>query len=251
MKYLINLKWKSCVENQLGKKIKILRTDNGGEYTSNEFAQYLKNEGIRHEYTIPKTPEQNGVSERMNRTLLELVRTMLVDSGLPHKFWAEALSTACYLKNRSPARALKGMTPYQAFVGRKPNVDLLKNFGCGCYAHVPKDERKKLDSKSVKCIFLEYGSDVKGYRLYDTEKGKILYSRDVIFNETQNEVQKEDIVVRQEEDDSSKTETPTIDVFHSDDSVSENEQPEPTVRHSAREKRPPNMYGAVGLGCPW
>ena len=135
------------------------------------------------------------------------------------------------------------MTPYQAFVGRKPNVDHLKIFGCVCYAHVPKDERKKLDSKSVKCIFLGYGSDVKGYRLYDTEKGKILYSRDVIFNETQNEVQKEEIVVRQEEDDSSKTETPTIDVFHSDESVSENEQPEPTVRHSVREKRPPNMYG--------
>ena len=100
-------KWKSYVENQLGKKIKILRTDNGGGYASNELAQYLKNDGIHHGYTIPKTPEQNGVSERMNRTLLDLVRTML-DSGLPHKFWAEALSTACYLRNRSPARALKG-----------------------------------------------------------------------------------------------------------------------------------------------
>ena len=197
----------------MGKKIKIIRTTNGGEHTSNEFAQYLKNEGIRHEYTIPKSLEQNGVSERMNRTLLELVRTMLIDSGLPHKFWAEALSTACYLKNRSPVRVLKGMTPYQAFVGRKPNVDHLKIFGCVCYAHVPKDERKTLDSKSVKCIFLGYGSDVKGYRLYDLEKGKILYSRDVIFNETQNEFQKEEIVVRQdsqEEDFSSKIETPTV-----------------------------------------
>ena len=96
----------------------------------------MKYEGIRHEYTIPKTPEQNSVSERMNRTLLELVRIMLVDSGLPYKFWADALSAACYLKNRSPARALKGMTPYQAFVGRKPNVDHLKKFWlcllCSC-----------------------------------------------------------------------------------------------------------------------
>ena len=93
-------------------------------------------------------------------------------------------------------------------------------FGFICYAHVPKDEWKKLDSKSVKCIFLGYGSDIKGYRLFNLEKGKILYSCDIIFNETQNEFQKEEIVVRQEDDVSSKIETPTIDVFHSDESVS-------------------------------
>ena len=124
---------------------------------------YLKVEGIRHEYTVPKTPEQNGVSERMNRTLVEMVRSMLIESQLPKKFWAEALSTACYLKNRSSDRALDGRTPYEALTGRKPNVSKLRIFGCICYAHIPKNERQKLDSKSEESVFLGYGTEVQGY----------------------------------------------------------------------------------------
>ncbi|KAK3895615.1 hypothetical protein Pcinc_000538 [Petrolisthes cinctipes] len=229
--------WKKCVENQMGRKIKMLRTDNGGEYKSNDFEQYLIGEGIRHEYTIPKTPEQNGVSERMNRTLVEQIRAMLIDSGLPHRFWAEALSTACYLKNRSPARALKGKTPCQALMGKKPTVHHLRVFGCVCYAHVPKNERRKLDPKSVKCIFLGYGSEVKGYRLFDLEKKRILNSRDVTFDESHYEFKKEKDVVQ--------TETPTIEIMHSEEWVSDDddEQPDLPVRLSERVKRPPDMYG--------
>ncbi|KAK3876705.1 hypothetical protein Pcinc_018517 [Petrolisthes cinctipes] len=231
--------WKKCVENQMGRKIKILRTDNGGEYKSNDFEQYLIGEGIRHEYTIPKTPEQNGVSERMNRTLVEQIRAMLIDSGLPHRFWAEALSTACYLKNRSPARALKGKTPCQALMGKKPTVHHLRVLGCVCYAHVPKDERRKLDPKSVKCIFLGYGSEVKGYRLFDLEKKRILNSRDVTFDESHYEFKKEKDVVQ--------TETPTIEIMHSEEWVSDDddddEQPDLPVRLSERVKRPPDIYG--------
>lgn len=231
--------WKSLVEKQMSKKIKILRSDNGGEYTSNEFEQFLKDEGIRHECTVPKTPQQNGVSERMNRTLVDQIRAMLIDSGLPHKFWAEALSTACYLKNRSPARALKGVTPYQALMGRKPNVDHLKVFGCLCYAHVPKDERKKLDSKSVTCIFLGYGSEVKGYRLYVLERERIMYSRDVIFDESKCGFQKEKNVVQ--------SEMQSIEILHTNSRASENndeaDQSQSTVRRSARTRQPPDMFG--------
>ena len=89
------LEWKAKVEKSLGKEVKVLRTDNGGEYTSRDFEAYMKKEGIRHEVTIPKTPEQNGVAERMNRTLVEMTRSMLQD--MPRTFWAEALSTAVYL----------------------------------------------------------------------------------------------------------------------------------------------------------
>ena len=85
------VEWKSLVEKLSGYKVKKLRTNNGGEYTSTGFESYLKKEGIEHQHTIPKTPEQNGVSERMNRTLLETVRSMLADSRLPHSFWAEAI----------------------------------------------------------------------------------------------------------------------------------------------------------------
>ena len=235
-------KWKSLVENQKGKKIKILRTDNGGEYTSNIFENFLSSEGIRHEYTIPKTPEQNSVSERMNRTLVEQVRSMLFDSGLPHKFWAEALSTACYLKNVSPARALKGMTPFQAFTGCKPNVKHLRIFGCVCYAHIPKDERKKLDYKSSKCIFLGYGSEVKAYRLYNLEKERVFHSRDVIFNERQSGLQKEEVDVN---DKNVVIEFPHADEFDSlsGSDLDVNETPEPDLRRSVREKRAPHMFG--------
>ena len=94
--------------------MKVLRTDNGGEYVSTEFERLLEIEGIRHERTIPKTPQQNGVAERHNRTLVEMVRSMLLDSKLPQKFWGEAISTAVYLCNRSPTKALESMTPFEA-----------------------------------------------------------------------------------------------------------------------------------------
>ena len=176
-------KWKALVENASGKKMKVLRTDGGGEYTSTEFEEFLKSAGIRHEQTIPKTPEQNGVAERMNRTLVESVRSMLSDANLPHTFWAEALSTAVYLRNRSPTKAVSGKTPYEAWMGKKPSVSHLRVFGCRAFAHVPKDERGKLDQKAKSCILVGYGEETKGYRLYDANKKKVILSRDVIFNE--------------------------------------------------------------------
>ena len=106
------LEWKAMVERSTGHKVKVLRRDNGEEYTSNEFEGYLKKEGIKHEYTIPKTPEQNGVSQRINRTLVVKVRSMLTDSKLPQQFWAEALTTAVYLLNRSPTKTLENRTPF-------------------------------------------------------------------------------------------------------------------------------------------
>ena len=93
--------------------MKVLRSDNRGEYTSNEFEGYLKKEEIKHEYTIPNTPEQNGVSERMNRTLVEKVRSVLTDSKLPQQFFTEALTTAVYLLNRSPMKTLENKTPFE------------------------------------------------------------------------------------------------------------------------------------------
>ena len=165
------LEWKAMVENASGNKLKVLHTDNGGEF---KFEEFLKSKGIRHECTIPKTPEQNGVAERLNRTLVETVRSMLIDSKLPHKFWAEALSTATYLRNRSPTKVIEGMTPHEAWTKVKPRIEHLRVFGCDAYAHIPKDERQKLDSKMRKCIFLGYGKETKGYRLYDPNEGKVI-----------------------------------------------------------------------------
>ena len=104
--------------------MKVLRTDNGGEFTSDEFENYLKKEGIVHQPTIPKCPEQNGVAERFNRTLVEMVRSMLADSKLPKSF---------YLRNRSPTKPVEGKTPYEAIYGEKPKVGHLKVFGCSAF----------------------------------------------------------------------------------------------------------------------
>ena len=109
----------------------MLRTDNGGEYVSKKFDSYLKAEVIHHELTVPKIPEQNGVAERLNRTLVETAHSMLLDAKLLKKYWGEAVRTAVYLKNRCPTKCLKGMTPYEAWVGVKPEVKHLRVYTQG------------------------------------------------------------------------------------------------------------------------
>ena len=185
------LKWQALVENSTGRKVKVLRSDNGGEYTSRKFKEHLSQHGIRHETTVPKNPEQNDTAERMNRTLMESVRSMLADSGLPQRFWAEALSTAVYLRNRSPTKSLPETTPFEVWSGEKPDVSHLRVFGCNAYSHVPRDERGKLDSKTRKCWMLGYGSTTKGYRLYDQNRKRVFYSRDVTCDEQEIGFQKE------------------------------------------------------------
>ena len=228
------LEWKVMVENSMGRKLKTLRTDNGGEFTSSEFESFLKSEGVRHELTVPKTPEQNGVAERMNRTLVEKVRSMLCGAKMPQKFWAEALSTAAYLLNRSPTKAVGGMTPYEAWTGEKPLVDHLRVFGCHAYAKIPRDERKKLNSKTRKCVLLGYGTETKGYRLYDPQQQKVLFSRDVIFNEHELGLEKE---LSQEED-----KYVNLELSNDEEAITDNHS-EPVLRRSERERNPPNYYG--------
>ena len=100
--------------------------------------------------------EQNGVAERLNRTLVEVSRSMLFDAKLSHSYWAEAVSTAVYLRKRCPTKAVDGVTPYEAWYGEKSTVEHLRVFGCDLYAHVPKDKRGKFDSKARKCILIVY-----------------------------------------------------------------------------------------------
>ena len=134
--------FKSMVENHQEKKIKILRTDNGCEYCSNNFEDFLKGEGIIHQKTNSYTPEQNGLSERSNRTIVERARCLLFEADLEKKFWAEAANTAVYLKNRSIASGLK-KTPYEYWNGRKPNLEHIRIFGSPAMVHVPKEKRTK------------------------------------------------------------------------------------------------------------
>lgn len=172
--------FEAMATSHFGAKISCLRCDNGGEYTGNNVKNFCKKKGIRLEYTVPYTPEQNGVSERLNRTIVEKVRAMLDACRLPKKMWGEAVYTAVYVLNRSPSVAVDGdITPYEAWNNRKPNVENLRVFGSICYAHVPKALRKKLDPKSEKAVFVGYSPN--GYRCWNGKK--VFVARDVIFSE--------------------------------------------------------------------
>ncbi|MCO5564150.1 hypothetical protein L7F22_017806 [Adiantum nelumboides] len=174
----------SMVENETGCKVQTLRTDRGGEYMSDAFKDFLGKKGIKHQCTMPYTPQQNGVAERKNRSLMEMARCMLKAKSLPHKLWMEAVACAAHVLNRCPTRALRTITPYESWYDRKPSVSYLRVFGCLAYAHIPQQLRGKLDDKAVKCIFVEYSSGSKGYRLYNPTTNKIFESRDVIFAKT-------------------------------------------------------------------
>lgn len=175
--------FKKFVENQSGRSIKILRTDNGGEFIGTNFQNFLKDSGILHQLTVPYTAEQNGKAERLNRTIIEKTRCLLIDSELPNSFWAEAANTSVYLLNRSPTKCLLGKTPEEAWSGVKPKLEGLRIFGCKVHSHIPKDNRKKLDRKTIASIFIGYSTESKGYRLYNPSNGKVYISRDIVFFE--------------------------------------------------------------------
>jgi hypothetical protein len=178
--------FKALVENQTEKKIKVLRTNNGGEFCGNEFKEFYKKCGIARKKTTPYTPQHNGVAERMNRTLMEKSRSMLSGVGLGQEFWAEAVGTSCYLVNRSPSSVLDDKTPHEVWSGKKPSLQHLRVFGCDAYVHVPKENRSKLDKKVEKCIFIGYKDGLKVYKLWNPETKKIVYSRDVVFREVKD-----------------------------------------------------------------
>ncbi|KAL0424733.1 UNVERIFIED_CONTAM: Retrovirus-related Pol polyprotein from transposon TNT 1-94 [Sesamum radiatum] len=177
-------KWKILVENQTGKKLKVLRTDNGLEFCNQSFSNLCDECGIKRHKTNPYTPQQNGVAERMNRTLLEKVRCMLISSGLPKSFWGEALVTAAYLINRSPSVPLNGKIPESVWTGHAVDISSLRVFGCSAFVHQSVD---KLAPRSQKCVFIGYPDGIKGYRLWlRSQPGfKVLISKDVIFNENE------------------------------------------------------------------
>lgn len=175
--------FKAMAENQQNKKIKVLRTDNGGEFCSSEIENYLQKEGIIHHKTTAYTPEQNGVCERANRTIVEKARCLLFDAKLEKKFWAEAANTAVYLKNRSVTSRLGSKTPYEVWYQKKPDLSHIRLFGSPVMVHIPKERRLKWDRKAQMNILVGFSETVKGYRVYDPIKNIITIKRDVIVME--------------------------------------------------------------------
>jgi hypothetical protein len=178
------IQFKALVEKQLSLPIKCLRTDNGSEYCNLNFTKYLQQEGIIHQTTVPYSPFQNGISERLNKTVFEKVRCMLQHSSLEKRFWGEAAMTAIYLKNRSPTAALSGQIPEEVWSRSKVNLSHLRIFGCVAYSLIPKNKRDKLDAKGKEYIFVGYSETSKGYRLADPLcPTKVIISRNVAFIE--------------------------------------------------------------------
>jgi hypothetical protein len=174
--------FKALVENKTGRKIKVLRSDNGGEYTSNEFRDFCIQEGIKRQLTVPYNPQQNGVAKRKNMATVGEARSMLHDHGLPFFLWVEACNTAMYLQNSSPHRALGRKTPEEAFTGRRPDVGHLRIFGYLTFSHVPSEKRTKLDPTAKKGILVGY-SVSKAYQIYIPALRRVVVRRDVIFEE--------------------------------------------------------------------
>lgn len=176
-------KFKARVEDGKDKKVKVFRTDRGGEFTSKEFEKYCEEAGIERHYSAPYTPQQNGVVERRNRTVVEMARSCLKERKLPSTMWGEAVRHSVYILNRLPTRALSGKTPYEAWTGLKPNVGHIRVFGCIAHMKVPSVHTKKLDDRSITVINLGKEPGSKAYRLYDPLKRRVYVSRDVVFDE--------------------------------------------------------------------
>ena len=175
--------WKALVEAQAECKVKVLRSDNGGEYVSKAFEEYLKAHGIEHHTSAPYTPQQNGVAEHANCTIVEMARAMIHGQGMKLELWREAVSNAVYTRNRCPTQALTSKTRQEAWSGIRPHMSHMRTFGCIAYALVPSAKRTKLDAKGIKCLFLGYCEGTKAYRLMCVESKKIIKCRDVTFLE--------------------------------------------------------------------
>uniref|UniRef100_A0A2N9IWT1 CCHC-type domain-containing protein n=1 Tax=Fagus sylvatica TaxID=28930 RepID=A0A2N9IWT1_FAGSY len=246
--------WKAEVENQTGRKIKCLRTDNGTEYRDGDFLKFCEEHGIKRHFTVRKTPQQNGVAERLNRTITETARCLRLNAELPKIFWAEAVDMACYIINRSPRVALDGKVAEEVWTGQEVDYSFMRIFGCPAYVHISGEDRSKLDPKSKKCIFLGFKKGVKGYKLWDPVAQKVVISRDVVFDEksmtkafkeeksqaaeSSNNIGRSTVQVELDELESQSNEEP-----HSNDQ----EQDSTRSDRPKRNKRPPVRYGFEDL----
>ncbi|GJW92555.1 retrovirus-related pol polyprotein from transposon TNT 1-94 [Tanacetum coccineum] len=158
------------------------RSDRGGEYFSTEFSSYCESQGLIHQRTAPYTPQHNGVAERKNRVLQNMINAILVSENLLKNLWGEALLTACHVSNRIIAKKLK-VSPYEIWKGRKPNISYFRVWGCLAYYKVPLPNTSKLGPRGLKSVFVGYAKDSKSYRCLDLDSNVIVESRDVDFFE--------------------------------------------------------------------
>lgn len=192
-------KFHMMIQNQFNAQIQVFKTDNASEYFKSHLESYLSHHGIIHTSSCVNTPQQNGVAERKNRHILEVARALLFTSNMPKYFWGEAVLTAAYLINRMPSRVHKFQSPHQVLLKIYPHTKFISSdvpirvFGCSAFVHNHYTDRSKLDPKSIKCVFLGYSSNQKGYRCYSPITKRVYNSMDVTFFEHEPYYPKSDI----------------------------------------------------------
>ncbi|GJS27493.1 retrovirus-related pol polyprotein from transposon TNT 1-94 [Tanacetum coccineum] len=176
---------KFIAQAQLNYKAKVckIRTDNGTEFKNATLKAYYEKLGIMQQFSIARTPQQNGVVERRNRTLVEAARTMLIFSRLPEFLWAEAVATACFTQNRSIINTRHNKTPYELLRGRKPNVEYFHVFGSLCYPTNDRDDLGKMKPKADIGVFIGYSETSRGFRIYNRRTKRIMETIHVKFDE--------------------------------------------------------------------
>ncbi|GKA43358.1 putative ribonuclease H-like domain-containing protein [Tanacetum coccineum] len=167
----------------LNKTVRYIRTDNGTEFVNQVMSKYYEGVGIFHQKSIPRTPQQNGVVERRNRTLVEAARTMLIFSKAPMFLWAEAVATACYTQNRSLIHTRHNKTPYELVHDKKPDLTFLRVFGALCYPTNDSEDLGKFQAKADIGIFVGYAPSRKGYRIYNKRTRRLMETIHVTFDE--------------------------------------------------------------------
>jgi hypothetical protein len=181
--FYIFQQYKILVENLFSCTIQQLQSDNGGEYLSTEFQNFLADHGIFHRLTCPYTSPQNGIAERKHRHIQEMGLTLLAQACLPNCYWVDAFFTSVYLINRLPTKVLNNITPYFVLHKTMPRYSDLRTFGCACYPYLRPYEKHKLAFRSKQCIFLGYSSQQQGYRCLDFATGMVFIFRHVVFYE--------------------------------------------------------------------
>jgi hypothetical protein len=171
-------------QNEFGLRIKNIRSDYGTEFKNSQFEGFLEEQGIKHEFSSPYTPQQNGVVERKNRTLLDMVRTMLDEYKTPDRFWVEAINTACYSINRLYLHRILKKASYELLTGKKPNVSYFRVFGSKCFILIKRGRSSKFAPKVVEGFLLGYDSNTRAYRVFNKSTGLVEVSCGIVFDET-------------------------------------------------------------------
>lgn len=179
----------NLVKTQFQTTIKILRSDNGGEFVNHVMSDFFVLSGLIHQTSCAYTPEQNGVAERKNRIILEITRSVMIESRIPTFLWPEAVATSVFLLNRLPTKILNMKTPLDV-LSNQTNIPAPLNlspkvFGCSVYVHIHKHERTKLSPCAKKCVFVGYGINQKGYRCFDPSSRKIITTMNCNFLESE------------------------------------------------------------------